>query len=460
VRVAIGLLVLAGCGRIGFDAGSDFGSDGRVTGDGSTSDVPAGAPFTLELPAQSTISDIAGVPNGIVAVGGRVGSLTLDGITDLGVGGADIVIVALDGDGHARWLHQHGGTANDLGMAVAVAPDGSIYVGGYVESAASLGGPTRVGSGRDAFVAKYTPAGDYVWDIRFGGLESSDDFSDMVLDLAVRSDGDLFVAGRVAGTVDFGLGNTSASSAGSDAFVARYSPSGALRWARRFGEEGLNAFSGIAVSNDTVYVGGFYTGAPNFGTGNLPARGASDAVILRMDAETTAVSWVANFGGDDNQYIYSVELHGNTIVGAGYFWQTIDLPNISTPAQRADGLVVEYDTLTGAFVDAYRYGGPGCDYLYSAKASNGQIVASGAFQDTVVLDTDVTAAGLSDGVVVGLDSSGVQWHRTFGNDGDEVAQSTIGDVSSALFVGGTRDVRLDAGCYPTPGVTTGYIRRF
>ncbi len=460
MRLAVGIVVLAGCGRIGFDAGSDLGSDGRVTGDGSTSDVPAGAPFTIELPTQSTISDLAAVTNGIVAVGGRVGVLTLDGITDPGVGGSDIVVMELDGGGHARWLHQYGGPEDDLATTVAVAPDGSIYVGGYVEGAASLGGPQRQGSTTDAFVAKYTPAGDHVWDIRFGGGEATPDSHDTVLDIAVRPDGDLVVAGRVTGIVDFGLGNTSASAANTDAFVARYSPTGALRWARRFGIQGENAFTSIAISNDVIYLGGVYTGALDLGTGSLPARGNGDALMLRMNADTTTVSWVASFGGDDNQRIYGVELYGDVIVGVGYFWQTVDLPNISTPAQRADGLVVAYDKLTGAFVDALRYGGPGCDYLYSAEVSNGQVIASGTFQGTVLFDTGVTAAGLADGVVVGVDSAGFQWHRTFGNDSDEVAQSTVGDISSALFVGGTRDLRLDAGCYPVPGVTTGYIRRF
>jgi hypothetical protein len=277
--------------------------------------------------------------------------------------------------------------------------------------------------------------------------------------LAVRADGEVFAVGRVTGVVDFGLGNTAASSATDDAFVARFSPDGLLRWAKRFGDTGVNAFHGVAVTNDTVYVGGHYEGAPDFGNGPLPARGGSDAVVMRLAAEAGAFRWVSTFGGSDNQRIYGLTVDETTVVAAGYYWDAIDLPDVQ-PAQRSDGIVVGYDPLDGSFVDAHTYGGPNCDFLESARASEGQVIATGTFQDTITLDTSLTAIGLADSIVFGVTHLGFQWHRSFGDATDEIANTTAGALSSALYAGGTRNVQLDSGCYQIPGATTGYIRRF
>jgi hypothetical protein len=454
VRSVVAVLALTACGRIGFDPSTS-------TNDGSTSDARMGAPFTVELPMQSAISDVAVLTDGsVIAVGSRIGALTLDGVTDPGVGATDAVVIALDPTGRARWIHQHGGTENDIADTVAIAADGSIYVGGFVENTASLGGAPRIGQGRDAFLAKYEPDGDYVWNVGFGGLETNADFGDRIFDVEVAPDGDVIVVGYVAGIVDFGGGTTPASGSDSDAFIARYSPTGVFRWARRFGDTGTNAFVSVVATNDAIYAGGFYSGTPRLGSTILPNRGGHDAVMFRMSADGTAIQWVSNFGGPNNQRIFGVTLVDGALVGAGYYWDSVDLPGIPASSGKADGLVVRFADPGGAFVEAVRVGSANCEFFTSAHGSSNNVIVSGTFQDTIQLDMPVTSSGGADAIAFGLAGSSLAWHRALGNDTDDLNRGAAGTLETGLVVGGMHGAQLDVGCNPVEGASRGYVRRF
>src|SRR5688500_8844248 len=76
---------------------------------------------------------------------------------------------------------------------------------------------------------------DYSFAFKLGGSASSSEVANAVTTDAA---GNVFVAGQFSGTVDFdpGAGATNLTALGpTDAFVAKYSSSGALTWARRLG---------------------------------------------------------------------------------------------------------------------------------------------------------------------------------------------------------------------------------
>ena len=96
----------------------------------------------------------------------RVGSAYVVGQTE-GIlpgqhssGGWDAFIRKYDSSGTELWTRQFGGGGADIASGVAVDPAGGIYVVGTTSSA--LPGQATAGS-FDAFLRRYSPAGDDVW---------------------------------------------------------------------------------------------------------------------------------------------------------------------------------------------------------------------------------------------------------------------------------------------------------
>src|SRR4029079_15639953 len=93
----------------------------------------------------------------------------------------------------------------------------------------------------------------------------------------------LVVVGTFQNTVDFG--GTSLTSAGSaDIFVAKYSSSGSLLWAKRFGGTGTEKCQGVALDGaDNILITGgygFYGTSVDFGGG-----------VLTLSAGTTSFQY-------------------------------------------------------------------------------------------------------------------------------------------------------------------------
>lgn len=82
-----------------------------------------------------------------------------------GAGGTDAFLRRYDPSGQVRWTAQFGSARDDNAAAIAVDAQGDIYVAGLVKDA--LPGQTSFG-GTDAFLRKYTAEGEEVWTRQFG----------------------------------------------------------------------------------------------------------------------------------------------------------------------------------------------------------------------------------------------------------------------------------------------------
>ena len=97
----------------------------------------------------------------------------------------------LDGD---SWVATLGGSSDESGRSVAVAPDGSVYVCGYTGSA---------GAGKtDLLLAKFSSSGTVQWQKTLGGSSRDVGYS-----VAVAPDGSIYVCGETqsAGAGSFDL---------------------------------------------------------------------------------------------------------------------------------------------------------------------------------------------------------------------------------------------------------------
>lgn len=233
----------------------------------------------------------------------------------------DIFMARFDADGNYVWAKRMGGTSFESTWDIALAPDGSVCLGGEFDGddADFDPGPGEailpyVKQG-DLFVAKYTPDGDYLWARSAGGKGSEE-----VRGVAVDSNGDIYVAGIFFGQnddFDSGPGTIILNSAEdtSDLFIAKYSASGNMLWIREFGENDQyeQCFDLDLDANGGIYIAG------NSRSSNL-ITGKSDIYVAKFDNSGNYVG-AAGAGMDT----YGVCAYGDgQVIICGSFYSTVD----------------------------------------------------------------------------------------------------------------------------------------
>ncbi|SMP25924.1 SBBP repeat-containing protein [Chryseobacterium profundimaris] len=145
---------------------------------------------------------------------------------------------------------------------------------------------------------------DYSWGGKIGGT-GFDNAGHVTTDLY----GDVIVDGRFSGACDFDISSAvnSVSSTGStDAFIAKYSQSGSLKWIKSFTsntpmEDAPYINSSVTDSSGNIYITGHFNGSADFdpsptGTKILTSNGDADIFIAKYDRNGILV-WAGNIGG-------------------------------------------------------------------------------------------------------------------------------------------------------------------
>jgi len=247
-----------------------------------------------------------------------------------------------------------GGSRNELARGLAVDSQGNVYIAGITSSIdlpvksalqSAFAGSTAHPFTGDAFVAKFSPAGDVLYLTYLGG--KGDDFASAI---AVDSDGNAYITGSTNST-DFpvtkgavqtkfsGFANNDLARFG-DVFVAKLNPAGdRLLYSTYFGGSHNDVGLGIQVdAAGGVYVTGatasadFPTTAGAYqtkfggqgGQDNLPccaapAFEAGDAFIFKLDPMHSKIVYSTFLGGtlDDGAFALALNEAGEAYV-AGY----------------------------------------------------------------------------------------------------------------------------------------------
>ena len=194
-------------------------------------------------------------------------------------------------DGAWLWARQIGSTNYDSGNAVAVDSADNILLTGSFTGTVNFGGPGSLTSAHaaasDAFVAKYTSSGGYLWAQRFGGPTGVFTGTSGTA-LVVDGSDNVAVTGKFQSTVDFGNGPLT-SAGGSDIFVLKLPATGGTPlWSKRFGgpETTTGDYErsfGLAAGLDgSTVVTGYFLGTVNFGADTLTSAGSGDIFVLHI----------------------------------------------------------------------------------------------------------------------------------------------------------------------------------
>ncbi len=253
------------------------------------------------------------------------------------IGQKDVFISKLDYDGNFVWAKRVGGTGwsqgSSNGMGIAVAADDSVYTTGSFEGVADFDpGPNQFAltcaGDTDMFLSKLDDDGAFAWARRVGGANA-----EYGADVAVASDGSVYLTGGFQGVVDFdpGAETYNLDSAGyRRLFASKLTSSGNFVWADGFGGTGWDFAGDIALDDagDVYVTGGFYGIAdfdPGAWTYNLTSTGQKDAFVLKLNSGGGFV-WAQRTGGTGEDSGNGIAVHSATgaIYTTGYFHGAVD----------------------------------------------------------------------------------------------------------------------------------------
>ena len=272
----------------------------------------------------------------------------------------------------------------------------------------------------------------------------------------IDASGCIYVTGQFMGTVDFDSGPAvcNLTSAGyDDMFVAKYSPTGTLVWARRLGGTSTDHGSHIALANDgSLCIAGLFSGTVDFnpgaGTFNLTGGGG---FVLKLDASGNFM-WACRAGdGAMNEAVIAAD---GSVYVSGCFSGTADFDPgpgacLLTSAGNRDAFISKLDS-AGNFVWARRMGGTGDDYAEDlAIASDGSVCVVGCFNGTANCDVGagtfcLTSAGGYDIFLSRIDSAGsFVWASGLGGVGREHCPRVTAAPDGSVYVTGGFEGTVD-----------------
>jgi hypothetical protein len=282
-------------------------------------------------------------------------------------------------------------------------------------------------------MAKYTGQGTLLWAKRL----TTNDLGSGAYGVAVDSQNNIVVTGIYSWTMDFGGGTALAGhldatgNSWGDMYVAKYSASGALSWARGYGGTGQDmAFSVAVDASGNIFLGGMINNSVTFDSITLNA-GYDDIALVKISS-SGSVLWAKNWGGanDDRPFSVAVDRSGDLVV-SGVCSALADLGG--GPISLAGMFLAKYSGADGSYRWAKTFAG-GTGAGVATDPNTGNVVFTGSLGGL----TDLGGGALGPGGIflAAYNSSGVyQWAKCF-----NVSGFTSTDCGYGVVVDGSGNI--------------------
>ena len=333
--------------------------------------------------AQSVVVD----KNGNYYVAGSFSteaSVATELIEALDPGSTDMFIAKFNTIGILQWVKVFGSTTYDEGAPyIAVDSLGAVYVAGGFGGTAEFGTRKVISGGKmDAFVAKMSANGDFIWVQGWGSTEN-----DMATAVSVSPNGDrIYVSGTFIGNVSFGNATYESFANKMDFFVRAFDANGGARWTKRIG-----------------------------------------------------------YSGDDRIIASTTQTDGKLVLtGAISQTTTFDTQTISANGEFESDFFISRITKDGAIELLKRYGGTFEDAGKAVYTdAKGAIFVTGYYDSTTTVEGFIEeAVGGRDGFVTRIKSNGdVDWYRSFGGEYDDEGRGIVVDSKNVPYITGIFDTR-------------------
>jgi hypothetical protein len=197
-------------------------------------------------------------------------------------------------DNNWEWTRAFGGNGADEIMSACTDAYGNIYVAGYFQNEIDIDGNVLKSNGdNDILIAKFSKQGNLVWAKRAGGTYSENlIISEYAKKIKLDNEGNLIVAGCFMWEADFD-GYTVQGPGNSDIFIAKYTTSGSLLWAKAYGSKEHDYLFDMDIDDNNIFI-----------TGQLTGPFISDAEVAdnnsKISIETGTTPIIAGFDFEGN----------------------------------------------------------------------------------------------------------------------------------------------------------------
>jgi len=245
-------------------------------------------------------------------------------------GSSDALLVKFDSSGNRKWATYFGGSKKEQLLCCATDAQGNIFIGGYTQSTSNVatvnGFQTTYGGGvGDGFLAKFNSKGAIKWATYYGGA-----LEDRIHGLAIDHDGKVIACGTtpsVNGIATTGAFQTTLGGV-NDAFLTKFTASGALQWATYYGAYGSERGRECSVDDsNNIYITGFTTSDSLMATpgayqynrtpGNNADSSATNDMFLAKFSATGNRIWSTYYGGKLDETPRSVVWHDGLLAVSG-----------------------------------------------------------------------------------------------------------------------------------------------
>ena len=166
---------------------------------------------------------------------------------------------------------------NDAGNGVAVDEAGNVSFTGAFQGVATIAGSTLTSKGvSDIFVATFDAAGALKWARGIGGVNYDDGMR-----IQFGNTGNVYMAGMFRESVTIGS-QTFTTNTASDILLVKFSPDGAVLWAKQDGGPNNETVRGLALTTmGDVYVAGHFFVSTTLAGIPLVSAGNEDIFVVR-----------------------------------------------------------------------------------------------------------------------------------------------------------------------------------
>jgi hypothetical protein len=300
------------------------------------------------------------------------------------------------------------------------------------------------------YVQRVSGSGVSQWVQQVNGTVYEENYS--VSDVAIDTNGNVYVAASVASAIPFGDGST----LGPGAVIVKYDASGNFQWAA--GAFPTTIFTRIRTkSNGDVVAVGLFTSSEDFGGGTMTSAGASDAVAVELDSQKGFVR-ANQWGGQGDQAITALAIDwADRIIVAGEFEGTIDFGGGAltgpTPGQSVHDAFIALLASDMSYLNQVDGMMKSTNTYLRALTTDwmGNIFITGGLADGSLSlgGNTMTSNGQDDVIIAKYDSAlHHKWSEHFGDssdqDGTAIVTAPTGDVIVAGIFEGDLDFGLGA----------------
>lgn len=240
--------------------------------------------------------------------------------------GSDVFLVKYNTNGTVLWAKQStipSNTSYGYGYSVATDKSGNVFIAGYIQDTVSFGSFTlnTIHPHNDVFIVKYDSNGNVLWAKQSTLTSFSGHSGGYGTSVATDNSGDAYITGYFYDTLSFGAISLGYSYGQSCGFLAKYSSTGNVLWAKQ-SINGSGVCSPMSVITDKAgnsYITGYYRNTIQFGSHTLYTP--STSVFLTKYNVNGNVIWAkqsspgwygTGLASDENNYIYMVGLTNTT----------------------------------------------------------------------------------------------------------------------------------------------------